>query len=43
MFVMSRSCRFRRIYQSLSLILLLVIFTGCSLFGEKKCFGPNCN
>ena len=36
MFVISRSCRLRRIYQSLSLIPLLVIFAGCSLFGEKK-------
>ena len=36
MFVISRSCRFSRIYQSLSLILLLVIFAGCSLFGEKN-------
>ena len=36
MFVISRSCRFRRIYQSLSLILLLVIFAGCSLFGKKN-------
>ena len=36
MFVMSRSCRLIRIYQSLSLILLSVIFTGCSLFGEKN-------
>ena len=36
MFVMSRSCRLRSIYQSLSLILLLVIFTGCSWFGEKN-------
>ncbi|MDA9690198.1 outer membrane protein assembly factor BamC [Betaproteobacteria bacterium] len=33
---MSRSCRFKRIYQSLSLILLLVIFTGCSVFGKKN-------
>ena len=33
---MSRSCHLRRIYQSLILILLLVIFTGCSLFGEKN-------
>ena len=36
MFFMSRSCSFRRIYQFLSLILLLLIFTGCSLFGEKN-------
>ena len=36
MFVMSRSWRVKRIYQSLSLILLLVIFAGCSLFGEKN-------
>ena len=36
MLVISRSCRFRRIYQSLSLILLLVIFAGCSLFGKKN-------
>ena len=33
---MSRSCRFRRIYQSLILVLILGIFTGCSLFGGKK-------
>ena len=36
MFVMRRSCRFRRICQSLSLILLMLIFHGCSLFGEKN-------
>ena len=36
MFVTSRLWRFRRIYQSLSLILLLAIFAGCSLFGEKN-------
>ena len=36
MFVISRPRHFRRIYQSLSLILLLVIFAGCSLFGEKN-------
>ena len=36
MFVMCRSWRFKRVYQSLSLILLLVIFAGCSLFGEKN-------
>ncbi|MEL0255019.1 MAG: hypothetical protein VW930_03630, partial [Burkholderiaceae bacterium] len=36
MLVISRSCRLRRIYQSLSLIPLLVIFAGCSLFGEKN-------
>ena len=36
MFVISRSCRFRELYQSLSLILLLVIFTGCAPFGEKN-------
>ena len=36
MFVMRRSCRFRRIYQSLSLILLMLIFHGCSLFDEKN-------
>ena len=36
MFAMSRSCCFRRVYQSLSLMLVLVIFTGCSLFGEKN-------
>ena len=33
---MRSSCRFRRIYQSLSLILLKLIFHGCSLFGEKN-------
>ena len=36
MFVISGPCRFRRVYQSLSLILSLVIFAGCSLFGEKN-------
>ena len=36
MFVMSRSCRFRGIHQSLSLIILLVSCTGCSMFGEKN-------
>ena len=36
MFVMRRSCRVRRIYQSLSFILLTLIFHGCSLFDEKN-------
>ena len=36
MFVMRRSCRFKGICQSLSLILLMLIFHGCSLFGKKN-------
>ena len=35
MFVMSRSCRFKDLPIS-EFDLLLVIFTGCSLFGEKN-------
>ena len=36
MFVMRSSCRFKGIFQSLNLILLMLIFHGCSLFGKKN-------